>query len=39
VKERVKLADPEKVTIVPAELGDNGGVIGCALWAYQQKEG
>jgi glucokinase len=39
VKERVKLADPEKVTIVPADLGDNGGVIGCALWAYQQKEG
>jgi len=39
VKERVKLADPSKVNIVQAELGDNGGVIGCALWAYQQKEG
>lgn len=39
VKERVKMVDVNKVSIVPAELGDNGGVIGSALWAYQQKEG
>lgn len=38
VRERVKLVDTSKISIVPAKLGDNGGVIGCALWAYQQKE-
>lgn len=38
IKERVRMVDVEKITIVPAELGDNGGVIGNALWAYQRNE-
>lgn len=36
VKERVRMVNVDKVSIVPAELGDNGGVIGAALWAYQR---
>ncbi len=36
VKERVKMVDVDRISIVPAELGDNGGVIGTALWAYQR---
>ena len=36
VKDRVRIVPVDKISIVPAELGDNGGVIGCALWAEQQ---
>ena len=38
IKERVRMVDVDKISIVPAELGDNGGVIGNALWAYQRNE-
>ena len=33
VKERVFLVPASQVEILPAELGDNGGLIGAALWA------
>ncbi len=38
IKERVKMANVDKISVVPAELGDNGGVIGSALWAYQRNQ-
>ena len=33
VKERVHLVPVEEVEILPAALGDNGGLLGSALWA------
>jgi glucokinase len=39
VKERVRIIPVDKISIVPAELGDNGGVIGSALWAQLRHEG
>jgi glucokinase len=36
LKERVFLMPVDQVQVVPAELGDNAGVIGVALWAHEQ---
>lgn len=36
VNERVKIFSPANITIRSAELGDNAGVIGTALWAQQR---
>jgi len=36
LKERVRVAPVEHVEIVPAELGDNAGVIGVSCWAHER---
>lgn len=35
IRERVKVADPEAIEIVPATLGNNAGLMGAAMWACQ----
>jgi glucokinase len=36
VQERVHIMPKEEVQILPAQLGTTAGLIGAALWAYQQ---
>ncbi len=36
IRERVFLAPLDKIQIVPAELGNNAGVIGASMWAEHQ---
>jgi glucokinase len=35
---RVRVADAEAVEIIPAQLGNNAGLMGAAVWARQQVE-
>jgi hypothetical protein len=35
VLERVHLVPVDQIEILPAALGDNGGLLGSALWAAQ----
>jgi len=39
MRQRVRIMPVEQVEIVLAELGDNAGVIGAALWAEQTQQG
>jgi glucokinase len=39
VRERVKVSDTDAIEIVPAELGNNAGLIGAAMWARQTELG
>jgi glucokinase len=38
LKERANVIPVEKVQLVLAELGMNGGLIGAALWAKRRRE-
>jgi glucokinase len=35
VRERVRVSDTDAIEIVPAELGNNAGLMGAAMWAQQ----
>lgn len=35
IRERVKVANPEAIEIVPATLGNNAGLMGAAMWARE----
>jgi glucokinase len=34
IRERVKVADSDAIEVVPAQLGNNAGLMGAARWAY-----
>jgi predicted NBD/HSP70 family sugar kinase len=36
MRDRVLLTDANYVEVVPAQLGNNAGLIGAAVWARQQ---
>jgi glucokinase len=37
VRERVRVSDTNAIEIVPAQLGNNAGLMGAAMWARQSQ--